>query len=51
MISPTGSRSIVIDGGSVRPKNFNGNANPYPNPVNSNGVELVYAIIAGVGID
>ena len=51
VIAPTGSKSIVIDGGSVRPKNFNGNANPYPNPVNSNGVELVYAIIAGVGID
>ena len=51
VISPTGSKSIVIDGGSVRPKNFNGAANPSPNPVNSNGVQLVYAIFEGVGIN
>ena len=51
VISPTGSKSIVIDGGSVRPKSFHGNADPYPNPVNSNGVQLVYAIFEGVGMD
>ncbi|MBQ6328138.1 MAG: hypothetical protein IJI35_03910 [Kiritimatiellae bacterium] len=51
VISPTGSKSIVIDGGSVRPKNFSGQGNPYPNPVNSNGETLKYAIIEGVGLD
>lgn len=45
-------KSIVIDGGSVRPKHaFAQGANPYPNPVNSNDEQLVYAVIKGVGVD
>ena len=50
-IAPTMGKSIVIDGPcSVRPKNtVVANANPYPTPVNSNGVALVFAMIGGLG--
>ena len=48
--SVTVGKSIVIDGGSVRPKNaIQINTNPYPNPVNSNDEQLAYAIFEGLG--
>ncbi|MBO7683447.1 MAG: hypothetical protein J6T51_01830 [Kiritimatiellae bacterium] len=48
---PTMGGAIVIDGPcSVRPKNtVVANANPYPNPVNSSGARLVFAMIGGLG--
>ena len=50
-IDVTTGRSIVIDGPcSVRPKHgVVDNTNPYPIPVDSNGAELTYAWIDGLG--
>ncbi|MBO6066984.1 MAG: hypothetical protein J6P80_02385, partial [Kiritimatiellae bacterium] len=51
-VDVTTGKAIVIDGGSVRPKNaIIRDTNPYPNPVNSNGDQLSYAIINGVGLE
>ena len=47
--SVTHSEAIVIDGGSVRPRNtIVPNLNPYPAPVNSDGKRLVFAMFTGM---
>ncbi|MBO7654040.1 MAG: InlB B-repeat-containing protein, partial [Kiritimatiellae bacterium] len=48
-VSPTMGKSIVIEGGSVRPKNATAaNANPYPAPVDADGEQLVFAVFKGL---